>query len=76
MSAPLSPAYRAIMRRHVAALRRAGYTWEATAAAAGLDVGTVRRMADNGPFARVTRIEASGAATVLRTDDLRTGRRA
>lgn len=71
MSAPLPLAYLATMRRHVAALRRAGYTWAEVAACAGHAAETCRRMVPEDRrrvplFGTVTRVHANGKAHVVR----------
>lgn len=58
MSAPLPRDFRAEMRRHIGALRRAGKTWREVSRLAGLPVPRCKLLAKEPPplFQRITRI--------------------
>ena len=58
MTAPFSREFRANMRRHIGALRRAGRTWAEVSLLTGLPVPRCKLLAAEPPplFERVTRI--------------------
>lgn len=68
MSAPLPATYRQHMRRHVAALRRVGYTWAEVSMLTTLPVPRCKDLGreSDPPFRTVTRVQANGEALVVR----------